>query len=263
MIQLPIFVRPHALSSIESGNERSNRLAAHLGFPQYPGLVWQSNGNANLWARGQMPKTLPVDFVSVIQANALPGTTIRVRLGVTQAEVDGTALYDSGAVAFIAPSVTRESDRYHSHLEIPSTVNARWWRIDIAGHTGDFEAATIVIGKKVSPTRYYDTGFEFGIEDLGSIDWSASGVATIEPGFVQRTLGFRLGWLNAAEFEAGFRPLIERTGKNGMVYCCFDPQANTARQDKTYLGWLRQMPTATQVKRTETYAVEFAIRSII
>ncbi len=266
MIQKPIFVRPYPIptaTNFATGNERTNRLASHLSYPKYPGLVWQSNGNTNLWVRGRLSTTLPMDFVSMVQANALPGTTIRVRLGVTQAEVDGTAPYDSGTLPFISPSVTRESGRYHSHLELPSIVNARWWRIDIAGHTGDFEAATIVFGQKIVPNRYYDTGFEFGIDDLTNIDWSATGIVTEEPGFIQRTLAFRLGWLNAAEYQASFRPLIERTGKSGIVYCCFDPEANAARQDKTYLGWLRQMPSATQVKRTETYAVEFAIRSMI
>lgn len=255
-------VRPAALTGIESGNALANRSASHLAYPQHAGLIWQSDGNANLWVRGQFTKSETIDFIALIGANALSGTTIRIRLGIDQAQVDGSALYDSGALPFIDPAIVSETGTYHSHLELAETVDATWWRIDIGGHTGSFSAACAIFGKRIIPNRFYDSSFEFGIDDLGTIDFSPLGVAAIEAGVIHRTLGFRLSWVSEAEYEAGLRGLAEM-GRREVCYWCFDPEPGPYRQAKTYLGWMRQLPSATQQRKPRTYAIEFAIRSMI
>lgn len=262
-IERPLFVIPLPFTVHGTGNAKSNRPASYLAQPRYPGLVWQSDGNSNLWVRGQFASAQDIDFVSLIQCNAGTTSKLRVRLGTSQAEVDGTAPYDSAAQTIRSPAVTRDSGRYHSHLDMGSATSATWFRIDISDHTGDFEAATIVFGKKVQALRYYDSNFEFGAEDLSNFDISVQGVPTIEEGLVLRSLNFRLSWVSAAEYEASFRRIIERLGKSNVIYVCFDPDAAAARNDKTYLGWLRQLPAAIQQRKPLTYGIEFAIRSLI
>ncbi|CDO34027.1 hypothetical protein [Novosphingobium sp. KN65.2] len=264
-IQLPFAVRPLALESIASGNELANRPASSLGYLDYVNMVWQSSGNTNLWARGQFEggASKDVDFISLISANALAGTTIRVRLGTSQAEVDGTAPYDSGALTYIDPAITREDGLYHSHLELSAVETCSWWRIDIGGHTGDFQASGLVIGEKVTPTRFYDKDFELGVEPLDEIEISRNGVVGKVDGIVLRTLLFRLSWLTEAEYFATFAPLAEALGNSGISFWCFDPESTVYRQQKTYLGYFGRAPFARGGVKPRTYAQEYQIRSII
>lgn len=260
-IEKPIFVIPAALSGFASGNERTEALALHLGEHRSPGAVWRTNGNANIWARGQFTAAAVVSLCAVLGANAQAGTTIRLRLGTTQAHVDGSAPYDSGAVTFINPAVTRDSGLYHSHQQF-TPIAATWWRIDIAGHSGDFEAMSLVMGEAVQTERYYDRAFEFGVDDLGDLDYSRWGVVSETDGIVMRTLNFKLSWVSEAVFETRFRRIMA-LGKRGPVYICFDPEATTYRQDKTYFGRFGQPPFATQGTKARNFIMEFAIKSFI
>jgi hypothetical protein len=239
----PFAVLPLALSNIATGNEKANRPATHLAQP-HPGMRWESTGDTNLWVRGQFSATQAVNFVSLMAANALPGTTIRVRLGTTQAEVDGTAPYDSGALALIAPARTEIGGRYHSHLELPSVVNASWWRIDISGHTGDFSAAYLVFGEKREPSNFYNRDRELGFENLGTIEIARSGVIAATPGVRLRTFLFRLQWMSESEFFDKWAGLIEpdATGSLPIHYWCMDPEATVYRQRKSYLGYMARDP---------------------
>lgn len=259
----PNFVVPLDLGTITTGNETAGYPATNMNRMKAIGLTWKTSGASNVWIRGNFGSAKPVDFCSVIAANALPGTTIRLRLGATQAAVDGTAAYDSGAVAFINPSITREDGLYHSHLELPSVQTYQWWRIDIGGHTGDFQAAMAVMGQKITPGRFYNYDFEFGNKDLGSMDWGRFGVINEEPGKVLDTVDFTLAWLSEAEYEASFRPMLRTLGRRGIVHCCFDPTANTYRQDRTFMGPLAKSPFAKGVRKPGTFTADFSIESFI
>ncbi len=260
-IQKPAFTIPVALGTITTGNERTNRLASNLALHKDAGMVWQSNGNSNLWVRCNFGSAKAINYVSLMSANALPGTTIRVRLGDTQAEVDGTADYDSGAVAFISPSITRDDGLYNSHLDIPATYTKQWVRIDIGGHTGDFEASSLVVGLRRIMNRFYDRGFEMGVEDLGSFEFGNQGVVAEEDGVIIRSLGFKLSWMSEAEFETNFRPFMEQMGMRGFIHCCFDPDPTAYRQAKTYFGRLAKQPTVVNSVLPLSYAKEFVIHS--
>lgn len=261
-VRKPIFIIPLELGTITTGNEIAGKPAANLNRKKAISLTWKSSGTANLWARGDFGSAKSIDFMSLVSANALAGTTIRLRLGATQAAVDGVAGYDSTALAFISPSIA-DGVPVHSHLEIGSVQSYRWWRIDIAGHTGDFEASTLVLGKTIEPSRYYNIGFERGIRDLGSLSFSRFGVFDEEDGAIFRTLNFTLAWQTEAEIETSFLPMAEALGSRGVVFVCFDPQAAAYRQSKTYLGVMDKPPFATGTKKAATYSQEFQIVSMI
>jgi len=261
MIEKPIFVLPIDLGTIATGNERAEAPAIHLNEHDSPGLVWRTNGASNAWARGQKSAAETISFAAVLEANALPGTKIRLRLGTSQAEVDGTAPYDSGAVDFISPAVTRENGLYHTHLRFDA-IDATWWRIDITGHTGDFEAMDLVLGKEVQTSRFYDRGFEEGIDDLGSFDLARWGVAMETDGFVMRTKNFKLSWVSEAEFAASFRKIMMQ-GKRGPVFLLFNPEETAQRQEEFYFGRFSQPPFAQNSRKPGTFAMEFSMLSMI
>lgn len=262
-IQLPFAVEPVLIGAVAGGNELANRPGSHLARLDYMGMVWRSSDAVNLWVRGQFSAVQTIDFVSLINAAAQAGTTIRVRLGNTQAEVDGTAQYDSGALPFINPAITREDGSYHSHLEIAAPVSCTWWRIDIGGHTGAFEAAGLVMGKKLTAARFYDLSFEHGVKDLGSLTISPGGVVTETPGVVLRTLLFQMSWVSEAEHFEMFGPLAERIGQRGLTYWCFDPEPTVYRQAKSYLGYFTKDIYARGRPKPRTFSQEYSILSLI
>lgn len=412
-IEKPFAVLPLPLGNITTGNARTNRPASHLALPQYPGMVWRSNGNGSLWARGQFAggSVQAINFASLMGTNAQASTVMRLRLGTTQAQVDGTAPYDSGdqlvteakarndanrvpysryednwgwsyagdvagsvttvpvndrvfiralpvftaanqngflstswrfpaspferlsvsalietfpvsgpppsfwqifvqfanasGVVFDATSVASGSGsvsvangRYsnfivvpagtvsmllglqiisagagsgrmtiadpmvalapapqsthpayvpgpnandgvrHSHLELPSTVDASWWRIDINAHSGDFQASSLILGTKRTPGRFYNRDRELGYEDFGALEISRNGVIAETPGVVLKTMLFRLGWVSEEEFYSTWAPLFSAKGKRQCLFWCFDPDVNVRRQDKTFLGFM-------------------------
>lgn len=261
----PLLVRPIDLGTIATGNEVSGHEADYLNRHKAKGLTWKTSGASNVWARGELAASQSIDFCALIAANADSGTQIRLRLGTSQAEVDGTAPYDSGAVDFIAttPAATPADGLYHSHLELPSATDATWWRIDITGHTGDFEASMLVLGEKVQPSRFYNFDHQYGIEDLGDLEITRFGVFDEQPGQVWRTLDFALAWQSEAEFESSFRPMMEAIGQRGVVYCCFDPTDSAYRHARTYMGIVRKPLFARGVRKPRTFLQEYSLLSFI
>ena len=121
-----------------------------------------------------------------------------------------------------------------------------------------------MLGKAIEPSRFYDRGYEFGFEDMGSIEWSRWGVPTVEDGLLWRTLNFKLSWLTEAEYRASFAPLAANRGKRKVAFWCFDPTANAYRQDNCYLAWFKQAPPFAQAaQKPGSYAMEFSILSLI
>lgn len=262
MIEKPIFCRPAPLGAIAAGNERAEAPAVHLGLYGSPGLVWRTNGSGNAWARGQMTAATAISMASVVAANAQAGTTIRLRLGTSQAQVDGgSAPYDSGTVTFINPAETVDDGRYHSFQQFAS-VSATWWRIDIGGHTGDFEAMGLILGTAVQTSRFYDRGWELGTADLGDIDLNRFGVALETDGIVLRTINFKLSWVSEAEFKANFEKIM-MGAKREPIWLLFNPEAVSGRQAQFYFGRFGQPPFAQNSRKPGTFAMEFSMQSMI
>lgn len=263
-IEKPIFVDPLPLGGITVSSALEAHPASNLDRLESMGLTWRSSGTGAIWARGQLNEGAAIDFLSIVSANAQPGTIYRLRLGATQSQVDGnTPLYDSGPLSFISPATTRRDGLYHSFLRLLVAVPAAWWRIDITGHTGAFEAGGIVLGKAIEPSRFYDKDFERGVEPLGGVEINRFGVPDLTPGITLRTLLFTLSWLGEAEYEDTFRPLAEKIGTTSILYCCFDPAVTPWRQGKTYMGFLGRAPFARGSVKPRTMAMELQIRSLI
>lgn len=265
MPQLPFVVIPTPLGTITTGNEISAKPASHLNEFLDIGMTWKSSGNTNLWVRGDFGSGgKKVDFVSLLGANAQAGTTIRFRFADTQAAVDGTADYDSGVQPFISPSITSDDGLYHSHWSLPFVHLKRWWRIDIGSHTGDFEAANLILGQKVTPSRYYSAGFEMGVQDQGDLEFGRWGVGDQTSGLILRTLKFDLEWLTETEEMTMFAPLMKKIGLRNPALWCFDPEATVYRQAKTYFGVVKGNPFATGGQtKPGNYSRSFSILSLI
>lgn len=233
MAGIPFFVRPLPFAVSSVGNERSDRPASNLGEFQYTGMVWRSNGAASLTFRATLSAATTCDFVGLLNTNAITATDWQV----VARNAGATIVFDSGVIDLISPAVTGR-DFYQGHCEFPA-ASVLTVDITITSHTGDFEAAFLVIGKKVSGARYYETQWESGPEDLSSITISRNGVPEIAAGSMLRSKAFTLGWISEAEYEGQFQPLMQTLGKTSPVYLCFDPEPTTYRQARTYFGYMR------------------------
>lgn len=263
-IRKPLFIKPLDLGAITASAANSGHPVFALNRHKAIGVTWQADATSGLWARGKFDTTQTVNFAAMVAANAQVGTTIQLRLGNTQADVDGSsAPYDSGALTFINPAIMREDDLYHSHLEMASPVAALWWRIDIGGHTGSFEASSLILGQSIEPSRFYNYDWQYGVRDLGTMDFTRYGVLDEEPGVIFRTVEFTLGWVSEAEYEASFRPLVENAGKRGIVYVVFDPQPSSYRQARTFMGVLDKPPFAKGIRKPRTFELDWSIVSMI
>lgn len=260
-IRKPFFVVPLDLGTPAAQNSTAGFPVTHLNRPRDIGLVWKTT--STMWARGTFGSTKEVDFCALMGTNAQSGTNIRLRLGTSQSQVDGTAPYDSTALPLIYSGTLSPSGKYHSHLELPAVENASWWRIDITGHSGTFEAMTLVLGKRLEPTYFYNTDFEYGTEALGTFDLTRLGVTDIEPGITLRTMGFTLSWMTRDEWETKFRPFVEQLGKTGVAYLCFDPEENIYRQNNTFLGPMKKWPVARGLIKPGFFSSEWTIQSLI
>lgn len=267
-ISKPIFVEPVDLGTMICGPTDTGHPVANLGRFKEIGLTWKATDDSAIWVRGRFDDAQAIDFCAIIAANAQPGTQFQLRLGAAMADVDpgGTPAYDSGVLDFIAttPRVEPDDGLYHSYLEINTPpVSATWWRIDISGHTGNFETSAFVMGTRVQPSHFPNLDFEYGEQDLGDINFTRFGVVDETPGLVWRTLDFTLAWASEDEYRASFAPMLRRLGKRGALYVCFDPSDTEDRQTKTYFGFLTKPAVAKGQRKPRTFSQEFAITSFI
>lgn len=245
-IQLPFAVIPNTFTVDGTGNEKANRLADHAAEFKNPGMVWESSGATSVWIRGSFSAAAQIDFLGLLGTNATDATTMRLRLGDSAGEVDATADYDSGTTLIRNPALTTSDGVYHGHLELDAIYEKQWFRIDIGSHTGDFRGMAIVLGLKRQFADYYNggpDGVEFGFDDLGNLDLGAFGVVTENDGLIMRKLQMQFGWMTSADRFEKFAPLAKGLGKRGVALWCFDPEATDERQDKTFFGWLKELPT--------------------
>lgn len=267
MIRRPIFIVPTPLGGLTADTEAEGHPVENLARFDAIGLTWKSGSSGSThWVAGEFASARPVDFCAVLAANAGSGTKIRLRLGTSGEEVTGDeAAYDSTALDFISPtpSPLPADGLYHSHLELDEPETASHFRIDISDHSGAFEAAMLVLGQKVEPARYYDFGYERGIADLGEGSFTNWGVFEEDPGIIIRTLDFAMSWLSEDEFEESFQPMLRELGTRGFVHVCFDPEATSRRQSKTYFGRLKKPPFVRGVRKPQTFALELSIESVI
>jgi hypothetical protein len=243
MADTPFFVEPLAFSVVSTNNELSTNPALHLGEFMFGGMVWRTTsitaGNAVVTV--DLGALRDIDFVAVLGANAQAGTTIRVDMDNTNTTLGGgSPTYTSGVQTFISPAVSG-LDAYNSHLELGSTQTRRYVQIIIAGHTGAFEAAFLVIGKRVRPSKFYETDWEAGPDDQGLFAMNRNGVPSVADGAMLRAVGFDLEWITEAEYETAFLPMLTRLGRRNPVFLSFDPAATTYRQGRTYFGPMRDL----------------------
>jgi len=265
MASLPFFVRPLPYTTSGVGNELSSNPAQNLSDFHYAGATWKSSGAAGLYFLADLGSAQTVDFIGMFSANAIATTRYLFYMDSTSGGVvSGSPAFNPFAGAgqlFINPATTGRT-LYHSHYEFASAQTYRWLNFQIPTHTGDFEAAFLVIGKKIAPTRYYDNDYERGFEDLSRFDLGRNGVPDIAYGSVLPSIKFSLSWLSESEHEDYIDPLLKACGTTEPLLLCFDPAATTSRQGRTFFGRLAASKRG-QRRHFNVWQRDFEIFSLI
>jgi hypothetical protein len=262
MAGIPFFVLPLPFTVNSAGNQGANQPASNLAEFQFAGMVWATTSTANCYVIIDLGAVQVIDFVGLLQMNAVSSDTYRVTADAVLANVTGgTPSYDSGALAFIAPAVTGFAG-YNSHLEITTPISVRYLKFLVTTTTAVLLSRFLIAGKKVQPSRYYEPEWQSAPDDQATISIGRQGVPDIAPGRMLRRSAFTLSWLTEGEMESQVYPLLLAAGRTQPVFCCFDPAATAYRQNRTYFGWMTDTSKPTR-KAFNRFEKSFEILSMI
>ncbi len=257
----PFIVEPMAFTIVGTNSETTGAPAAHLGEFHDPGMMWRTGsitgGSAAVVVDLGALRTF--DFIGLLQTNAQAGTQIQAQADNGNTTLlGGSPTFTTGTQTLITPAVTGRS-AYHWHQELSSPQTRRYVAIIVSNHTGAFDASMLVIGSRITSTRYYEPEWEAGPLDLSELGEGRNGVADMAAGAMWRELSFTLGWMSESEWENVIYPMRCRVGALNPVLICLDPEATTYRQGRTYFGRLGKSRGAK--KAFNRFEMQFDIRS--
>lgn len=181
-----------------------------------------------------------IDTVLVFGVDLLPATGTMTVDYATAAQGPFTGAKSTLAGAAYAGSERMTSGKGVSLWAAELPVTARYVRINYAaGAAGQsVQAARVVIGRRIVLSRNYSYGGNFGVRDLGSLDYSRRGVLLRNRGAKLRTAALTFSNVKRDELDAFTRPLLERIGNTEMIALISDPAADAQRQNRCYFGAL-------------------------
>ena len=235
---------------------------AQAGFPfsnasnDYAGILWRSRSDAaSPIVVVDFGVEVPVDTVMLFGVwgnitSTEPG--VRVALATTAQGpsfsgdyvLDGTGegnyWVDLNPVPLFAGAVT--TARHGVSLWIAPTATrpatARYLYLNFIGLNdgNEIHVGRLVAGQRIQLQRNFSTGGNFGVRDLGSVDFSARGVLLRRRGTKLRTAGLTFSSLFRDEVEAATKPMLERIGNTEPVALVTDPTPDPMRQSRCYFG---------------------------
>lgn len=128
---------------------------------------------------------------------------------------------------------------------LPSPVQARYWRIDIADSNnpaGYIDLGRVFIGNVFLRTKInMSYGASFGYEDSTGIETAISGAEYFDPREPIPVVRFELAYMSEEEAYAQALELIRRAGLSKEVFFIFDPTDSTYAPQRNIYGRLRQL----------------------
>lgn len=210
-----------------------------------------------------LTKARPVRVLALVAHNLSVSSTVRI-VGDDAADF-ATPLYDSGAVlmwpAGVIPSdlLEWEDDNFWLGtiseeaiagyrapfiLLLPSTVTARYWRVEItdAGNSdGWVHIGRLYIANAWTPEYNFQYGADLGFGDVSSFETSLTGEEFFEARRKRRKFKFNLGNLSLAEGYTSALELDRLAGTTGEVLVVADPADTTNAPRRNFLGRLTSL----------------------
>jgi hypothetical protein len=216
--------------------------AADAGFERmnlandYAGVVWRASaaGNRNLIVDLGADRAVDTLMLFGVRTRAA-GATVTVSY---RAEASAQGAWQAGVSnAPVLAGTASVGDAGIGLFDLPATVVARYLSLDFHRDTdGTIEASRLVVGKRLQLERNFGFGAEFGIKDLGTLEFSRRGVLLRNRGAKLRTAQLTFSSVRRDEVERLTAPLLERIGNTECVALVTDPAPHAQRQRRCYFG---------------------------
>lgn len=228
-------IRPLAMSAFVASATDSGFAVSNLGN-DYAGLVWRTSVNGYRAFDVDLGSDMSVDTVMLFGiTNGATGTSVNIYY---KTSAGSSWILALGGAPLFAGSAPLPAGRTGTGLyDLGAPVTGRYVRVELpSAFDGLIQASRVVVGKRIQPERNFSFGAEFGVRDLGSLDFSRRGVLIRTRGKKLRTVGLAFSNINKDEVEASTRPLIEQIGNTEMIAVVTDPEVNAQRQNRCYFG---------------------------
>jgi hypothetical protein len=233
----PLPIVAAAASSMSAGH-----LPLYVGN-DHAGIVWESNAEASPWVRVDLGADTSIDTIALFGlAGFTAGNTLTIQ---TATAAQGSGFGAGAFTAFtaaptpvLAGSVMPEGGKGIGLFSIEAPVTARYVKILFSGLSAAVQLARCAIGARLPLERNFGFGGNFGVRDLGSVDFSARGVLLRRFGTIMRTVALTFSNIHKDEVQAYTKPLLKRLGNTRTVALIVDPSADAYRQDTCYFGFL-------------------------
>lgn len=194
--------------------------------PGYPAANLATDGPTDQWwsdsstgyALEMVHSGAPIDTIALLETNASPLQTIRVKAGTSYAQVRGSSpLFSTSAQQLHASPDMGGRSAYHALVRLASPQAYTHWRLEIANPAtlGRFVASYACLGlARTSGKNMADDSAETSV-DLGSLDRLRDGAPDRVTGFMRsRKVEFDMAFMSEAAWETQFSGVRSILGSN-------------------------------------------------
>ncbi len=197
-IATDIYTNPN--SSVEASSYRNGAVAERVLTPPNT-LAWEAFSAANATLTGDWGSNKPVNFACLFGIEYVLTGTSTIKLELSIVSDFATTVYertignaDIYGQAGVFPLL--------AHFWLPSTVNARYWRLTFTGSgqpTDYIGCGRVVIGRYWAPEVNMDTGYQIGFSDRSDIQYTAANIMRVLAKAKARTMAFQLSHLGQTD----------------------------------------------------------------
>jgi hypothetical protein len=230
------------VASRSSGGTITKGAPANL-FNDYAGVVFERHcpdaGPYNITLTFDLGVDALVDTVMLFGLELLPAAATMVISHATAAQGDFTGSFSTeAAVPAYAGTIPLSSGKGVGLWAATAPFTARYLQVTLYGTAPGQSArvSRIVVGKRIQLARNFSFGAQFGVRDLGSLDFSARGVLLRRRAAKLRTVALTFSNIRKEEVEASTKPLLEQIGNTEMIALVTDPAEDDQRQSRCYFG---------------------------
>lgn len=232
---LPVPIVGANASSAAAGFDPGNVANDHMG------VVWKSAGGTSFVSLIlDLGAPRVVDTVAMFGCTgAQPGWEWEVHSSDDAAFTSGVTIHAT-ALDFLAGQALPTHGRGVAlWMAANPPAPKRYWRFAIGNlANAAVTIARIALGQRITLARNFAFGGAFGVRDLGSVNFSPSGVRLLRQASKLRTVGITFPAVTKEEAEAKVQPLVEQAAGQLPIVLVTDPDAHPLRQRRCWFGQL-------------------------
>ncbi|KQN09959.1 hypothetical protein ASE85_03245 [Sphingobium sp. Leaf26] len=180
-----------------------------------PGLVYRST-NITPYFTVQSQCPTPIDVIALVGTNLRNRDMVRIRVGASQAEVDGAAPVDFTMPAW--SGMKADAMAAKTILRLPTPVMGKFVRVDIdaTGIPGSYvQIQRLVIGSAADQIAITPNA-EVGIAD-GSVSYDTAGITSWDKYAKTQTFKATFSYLKEKPFRQKWLPLLAKAGNSSAI----------------------------------------------